>query len=68
MDFPLVYRWKLTALWGAGGSPLFKKRCRQVAQGAKNSVMVEFEDGKRYVVSRHAVRPGAESPQQALFD
>lgn len=67
-DFPLVYRWKLPGYWGPEGSPLFGKRCRQVAQGAKNSVMVEFEGGKSYVVSRHAVRPWKESSQRSLFD
>lgn len=31
-------------------------RCRVVARGAMNSVMVEFEDGTRVVSSRYAVR------------
>jgi hypothetical protein len=32
------------------------QRCRVVARGRMNSVMVEFKDGYRVVTSRHAVR------------
>jgi hypothetical protein len=32
------------------------QRCRILARGRMNSIMVEFEDGKRYIVSRRAVR------------
>lgn len=31
-------------------------RCRIVARGAKNSALIEFEDGERAVVSRNALR------------
>jgi hypothetical protein len=30
--------------------------CRVVARGGKNSVLVEFADGRRVVTSRYAVR------------
>jgi hypothetical protein len=32
------------------------QRCRVVARGRMNSIMVEFEDGYRVVTSRWAVR------------
>jgi hypothetical protein len=32
------------------------ERCRVLVRGAKNSVLVEFEDGFRVVTSRYAVR------------
>lgn len=32
------------------------ERCRVIARGKKNSVLVEFEDGHRVVTSRWAVR------------
>jgi hypothetical protein len=35
---------------------LFKRECRVVARGAMNSVLVEFADGQREVVSRNAIR------------
>lgn len=31
-------------------------RCRVLARGAKNSILIEFEDGVRHVVFRFAVR------------
>jgi hypothetical protein len=34
------------------------QRCRVVARGAMNSVLVEFDDGYRTVTSRWAVRRG----------
>jgi hypothetical protein len=57
--YPLIYRWKLTALWGNAGSPLYGKRCRIVARGGLNSRLVEFEDGVRHVVSENALRRAA---------
>jgi hypothetical protein len=30
--------------------------CRVIARGKKNSVMIEFEDGQREIVSRHSYR------------
>lgn len=35
---------------------LYRRRCRVVARGAMNSVLVEFENGERVVTSRNAVR------------
>lgn len=35
---------------------LYRKRCRVLARGTMNSVLVEFEDGERVVTSRNAVR------------
>ena len=35
---------------------LYGKRCAVVARGAMNSVLIEFEDGTREVVSRNAIR------------
>ena len=32
------------------------QRCRVLARGAMNSVMVEFEDGTKTITSRYAVR------------
>ena len=34
------------------------RQCRVLARGKKNSILVEFEDGYRAVVSRYAVRKG----------
>ena len=36
------------------------QRCRVLAGGALNSVLVEFRDGERYVTSRWYVRRGKE--------
>ena len=35
---------------------LFRQPCRVVARGSMNSVLIEFEDGGREVVSRRALR------------
>lgn len=45
-----VYRWKkYRPEW-------FGRPCRILARGAMNSVLIEFGDGERAVVSRFAVR------------
>jgi hypothetical protein len=53
MDFGMIYVW--------GNNPkratLKGRRCRVIARGAKNSCLIEFEDGRREIVSRYAVRP-----------
>ena len=37
--------------------PQYKgKRCKVLARGKMNSILVEFEDGYRVVTSRYAVR------------
>lgn len=35
---------------------LYKKRFRILARGKMNSVLVEFENGQREVISRNAIR------------
>ena len=35
---------------------LFKRPCRILARGTMNSVLIEFENGERSVVSRRALR------------
>jgi hypothetical protein len=37
--------------------------CRVVARGRKNSVLVEFADGRRVVTSRYAVRKRPIAPR-----
>jgi hypothetical protein len=52
MNKEVVYAW--------GNNPVRKrlkgKRCRVLAYGAKNSVLLEFMDGERIVTSRYAIR------------
>jgi hypothetical protein len=49
----MIYTW--------GNNPkretLKGRRCRVLARGAKNSCLIEFENGQREIVSRYAVRP-----------
>jgi hypothetical protein len=52
MSFPLVYVWANNAK----RVTLHMRRCRILVRGAKNSCLVEFDDGQREVVSRWAVR------------
>lgn len=49
-----VYRWKKYR------PDLYGRRCRVVAAGAMNSVLVEFAGGVRHVVSRYAIRLAGE--------
>ena len=58
-EYPLVYAWKLTVLWGPNGSPFYGRRCRIVKRGALNSRMVEFEDGSLAIISGNALRRAA---------
>ena len=59
-DYPYVYSWgnneKRAGLRG--------RTCRVVARGRMNSVLVEFEDGRREVVSRYALRRRPHSRQE----
>ena len=34
VGYPLYYVWRLSAVWGPGGSPLYRRSCRIVARGA----------------------------------
>jgi hypothetical protein len=49
-----------TYAWGNNERRLTLKgrKCRVLAQGAKGSVMVQFENGQKEVVSRRALRKG----------
>ena len=62
MTFPLIYAWRLKALWGPSGSPLYGRSCRLIARGALNNRLVEFEDGEIRVVSGFALRKAARRP------
>lgn len=53
MSFDHFYRWKKYK------SPFAGKRCRVLARGKLNSVLVEFEGGEKAVVSRYAIRKAA---------
>ena len=35
---------------------MYRRPCRIVARGAMSSIMIEFEDGQREIVSRRSVR------------
>ena len=35
---------------------LFKRTCKIIARGKKNSIQIEFENGQREVVSRYSIR------------
>ncbi|MBU6167319.1 MAG: hypothetical protein KGQ52_14495 [Alphaproteobacteria bacterium] len=34
----------------------FGQPCRVISRGRMNSVLVEFDDGTRHIVNRHAIR------------
>ena len=48
MIFPYIYRWSHQGRKG--------QRCRLVARGTMNSVLLEFEDGYRMVTSGNALK------------
>ena len=48
----MTYRWR----WKVRLPERFGQRCKVIARGKMNSVLVEFEDGYRVVASRFAVR------------
>lgn len=52
MTFTHVYAWRNNEKRAA----LFGRPCRVVARGRMGSVLIEFEDGRREVVSRRALR------------
>jgi len=47
-----VYGWKNNTK----RQSLYGKQCRVLVWGKMNSVLVEFEDGNKEVISRHALR------------
>lgn len=55
------YAWKndppnYPAEWPVKRPGLYRRPCRVLRRGAKGSVLIEFADGQREVVSRYAVR------------
>lgn len=52
-DFPMVWFWRATFM-----RPVDRKgqRCRVLARGKMNTILVEFEDGFRVTTARFAVR------------
>jgi hypothetical protein len=52
-----IYMWR----WRKRLGERYGQRCRILARGSKNSVLVEFEDGYRVLTSRWAVRRATES-------
>lgn len=52
MIYPYYFAWKNNPL----RATLYRRPCRVVARGGMNSVLVEFEDGRRVVTSRNALR------------
>ena len=51
-EFTHTYGWKNNERRAA----MFGRPCRVVVRGAMGSVMVEFEDGQREIISRRALR------------
>lgn len=51
-DYPYVFAWGNNAVRAAWKG----RRCRIVASGSRGTAMLEFEDGRRVVTSRRAVR------------
>lgn len=53
MQFNSIFTW--------GNNPvraeLKGKPCRVIARGKMNSVLIVFEDGRKVVTSRYAIRP-----------
>jgi hypothetical protein len=52
MIYPYCYWWKNNVKRRS----LCGRMCRILVRGRANSALVEFEDGQREVISRHAIR------------
>jgi hypothetical protein len=52
MIYPYVYRWRNNAK----RATLYGRRCRIVARGKMNTVLVEFENGERVTTSGNALK------------
>jgi hypothetical protein len=50
--FNYVYAWKNNEK----RATMYGRKCRVLARGKKNSVLAEFEDGQREIVSRNSIR------------
>lgn len=55
--YPYVYAWGNNTVRAA----LKGQRCRIVTTGSMGTALLEFEDGRRVVTSRRAVRRGKET-------
>lgn len=64
IDYPYYYTWKNNIK----RRTLYKRRCRILAKGAKNSCLVEFENGQREVISRNAIRKVRKIRENLLTD
>jgi len=63
MTYPLYFAWENNPR----RAELFKRRCRVIARGTMNSVLIEFESGERVVTSRYAARkPHSPKPPTGL--
>jgi hypothetical protein len=51
-DYPYYYAWKNNAK----RLTLYKRACRIVSIGALTSILIEFENGQREIVSRSSIR------------
>lgn len=52
MIFPYVYAWRNNEK----RQTLYGRRCRVLARGSMNSIMIAFEDGQVEITSRNAIR------------
>jgi len=52
IDYSYIYRFRNNAK----RKLLYGKRCRVIKRLAKNSAVVEFEDGHKEIISRNALR------------
>ncbi|QTA83887.1 Uncharacterized protein dnl_63110 [Desulfonema limicola] len=50
--YPLYYAWKNNPK----RKTMYKRRCRVLTRGKKNSVLIEFENGQKEIVSLNSVR------------
>jgi hypothetical protein len=57
MTYPYRWHWRKwpTDAWGKPGTRKGQP-CRLLAVGSRNAVLVEFDDGARYVTSRYGLR------------
>ena len=62
MTYPYCYAWG--PRFRVAGLPVLDRKgalCRVIVRGARNSALIEFEDGERAVVSRNALRLAVKS-------
>lgn len=61
--FDYVFRWKSNSK----RLSMYRRRCRVLASGTKNSVMIEFENGQREIVSKYAVKKAKKMSDLPMF-